>query len=456
MGPLRELALAARDESAPVFRPADAVVFTKDILSGSCLDADAEALRGRTILILTKSQLSTALALLELDGLARRLVLCTPEIAPGRLAEIVATAGADTVVCDAASWDAPLHELKPVFVTALRRARSGPAARDRQTEWVLLTSGTTGTPKLVVHDLSTLTGAAMARQRSTRPMLWGTFYDIRRYGGLQIFLRALVKGGTLLLPDPHESPKDFVDRAASLGVGFISGTPSHWRRALMSGVAHRMRPRHVRLSGEIADQAILDRLNACYTDAGVVHAFASTEAGVAFEITDGREGFPASLLGRTQSAVGLKVVDSTLRIRSPRMARRTLGAAAPIADADGFVDTRDIIEQREERCYFAGRSDGTINVGGNKIHPEEVEAALNRHPRVEASRAGGRRNPVTGALIEADVVLGAASGLEAEFLCKEILAFCARALPPHKRPVALHVVPSLALGAAGKLERNRA
>ena len=56
----------------------------------------------------------------------------------------------------------------------------------------------------------------------------------------------------------------------------------------MSPSARRIAPRYVRLSGEIADQSILDRLRAFYPDAAIAHAFASTEAGVAFDM-------PASL-----------------------------------------------------------------------------------------------------------------------------------------------------------------
>ena len=52
---------------------------------------------------------------------------------------------------------------------------------------------------------------------------------------------------------------------------------------------------------------------------------------------------------------------------------------------DGFVDTRDMVELRGDRYYFVGRRDGIINVGGLKVHPEEVEAVINRHPSVQMS-----------------------------------------------------------------------
>ena len=51
-------------------------------------------------------------------------------------------------------------------------------------------------------------------------------------------------------------------------------------------------PRYVRLSGEIADQALLDSLRAAFPDATTGHAYASTEAGVVSDVNDGMAGFP--------------------------------------------------------------------------------------------------------------------------------------------------------------------
>jgi len=80
--------------------------------------------------------------------------------------------------------------------------------------------------------------------------------------------------------------------AGTHGVTHISGTPSHWRRALMSSSAHLIALEYVRLSGEIADQGILNHLSQVYPKARIDHAFATTEAGVAFVVNDLTSGFP--------------------------------------------------------------------------------------------------------------------------------------------------------------------
>ena len=155
--------------------------------------------------------------------------------------------------------------------------------------------------------------------------------------------------------------------------------------------------KYVRLSGEIADGAILDSLRVAYPDARIVHAFASTEAGVAFEVTDGQEGFPASFVD-AGGKVQLRIRDGSLHIRSARTATRYVGRDdIRLHDENGYVDTDDMVELRCDRYYFKGRRTGVINIGGLKVHPEEVESVINLHSdvRMSLSRRGAIRSWAT-------------------------------------------------------------
>ncbi len=237
----------------------------------------------------------------------------------------------------------------------------------------------------------------------------------------------------------------------------ISGTPSHWRKLLMSGSAADFAPRYVRLSGEIADQAVLDGLKQAFADASVGHAYASTEAGVGFAVNDGFEGFPASLIGPDRDGVEMKVVDGSLRIRSRRAATAYIGRhAAALTDADGFVDTGDMVELRGDRYYFVGRRGGIINIGGLKVHPEEIEAVINRHADVRMSRAKSRKSPITGAIVVADVVLAESGASRSKEIRDEILADCRNHLASHKVPAIIRLVEALDVTPAGKLARSDA
>jgi acyl-coenzyme A synthetase/AMP-(fatty) acid ligase len=435
-----------------------ATVPLADLAAGSCLGGHLAELSGRSVLIAVPDQLRTGIALIELDGVARRMLLCPPDLNLEHIPLLIDDAGIDAIVCDdPAPWKSAGV---PLIVTArLPLKAAEPVETQRTTEWLMLTSGTTGAPKIVHHSFATLIGAIVADGPSSNPAAtWATFYDIRRYGGLQIFLRAIVGGGSMVLSEPGESIAEYVARLTAQGVSHISGTPSHWRKALMSGETETFAPGYVRLSGEIADQAVLDGLRRAFPASSIGHAYASTEAGVGFAVNDGLEGFPASMLLETTGGVQMKVEDGSLRIRSPRTAYGYVGrSASALMDADGFIDTGDMVDLRDGRYYFVGRRGGIVNVGGLKVHPEEVEAVINQHRHVRMSRVRSRKSPITGAIVIADVVLSeAADALRSGVIRDEIMATCREKLAIHKVPAMISFVASLDVTPSGKLARQNA
>ena len=437
-------------------------------------------LYGRSVMLRTRSQMATARALVELDGVAARLVLCPAELTDQQCLSVARSANVEVVVVDDAGVFAEAQssggqdQAQPLSYVLLDRAmdqdRVHASSRvDRElvsqaerlplaTEWILLTSGTTDTPKLVVHSFQSLTCGIEPAAPRAASLVWSTFYDIRRYGGLQVFLRAALTGARLVLSSKQQSPSEYLARASGQGVTHISGTPSHWRRALMSHHAGLIHPLYIRLSGEIADQAILDQLHHQYPQAAIVHAFASTEAGVAFEVSDGLAGVAARELSQT-GPVETRIEAGTLRVRSPRTASCYLEqTSCSLKSEEGFVDTKDVLTLVGDRYLFGGRQDGTINVGGLKVHPEEIESILNSHPAISLSLVRAKPSPLVGALVVADVLLRShvPGAPEAAEICRDVMTFCRERLPAYKVPAVVRPVASLAIAATGKLARVHA
>jgi acyl-coenzyme A synthetase/AMP-(fatty) acid ligase len=429
-----------------------------DISDQSCLKGRLAELSGRSVLLAVSSQFLASLVMLEIDGIARRMLLCPPDLNTDHLQALIEDAEINAVITDQPDRFAALG-IGLIVTTSEELQPATRGQTERATEWLMLTSGTLGLPKIVGHTLEGLTGAiaADAPARGSRP-IWATFYDIRRYGGLQIFLRAVIGGGSLVLSEPGEALADHIARLNEKAVTHISGTPSHWRKLLMSGAASAFSPRYVRLSGEIADQAVLDGLHQAFPQSSIGHAYASTEAGVGFAVNDGLEGFPADMIGPNRDGVEMKVVDGCLLIRSRRAAHAYVGRrAGALTDDEGFVDTGDMVELRGDRYHFVGRRGGIINIGGLKVHPEEIEAVINRHDAVRMSRVKARKSPITGAIVVADVVL--ADGFDASQgndIKTRIIADCRENLAPHKVPAMIKFVEKLEITAAGKLARSDA
>jgi acyl-coenzyme A synthetase/AMP-(fatty) acid ligase len=87
----------------------------------------------------------------------------------------------------------------------------------------------------------------------------------------------------------------------------------------------------------------------------------------------------------------------------------------------------------------------------------EVEAVINRQPQVRMSLVRPRRSSITGSIVVADVVLksgGDGAAAHETQIRADILKLCRDALPRHKIPAAISVVPNLAVAATGKLVRS--
>ena len=88
-------------ESAPrSFYDRDAALRFTDLARGTSFGGGLRELAGRSALLATESQLTSALALIELEGVARRIVILPPDADPANLAAIISIAGIDAAVVD--------------------------------------------------------------------------------------------------------------------------------------------------------------------------------------------------------------------------------------------------------------------------------------------------------------------------------------------------------------------
>src|SRR5438105_3345306 len=119
-----------------------------DLAEGSCLGGHLAELSGRSVLVAVTDQLRTGIAMIELDGVARRMLLCPPDLNPEHIPSLIDDAEIDAVVCDdPALW---MSAGVPLIVAASFPIKAAvPLKNERATDWLMLTSGTTGAPKIV-------------------------------------------------------------------------------------------------------------------------------------------------------------------------------------------------------------------------------------------------------------------------------------------------------------------
>src|SRR6202035_1297006 len=121
-----------------------------DITGETCLKGRLGELSGRSVLLAVGGQLLAALAMLEIDGVARRMLLCPPDLNADHIKALIEDAEIDAVVTDQpARWaDAGVY----LVVADRTPARSAAKSKtEHATDWLMLTSGTSGVPKIVRH-----------------------------------------------------------------------------------------------------------------------------------------------------------------------------------------------------------------------------------------------------------------------------------------------------------------
>ena len=207
------------------------------------------------------------------------------------------------------------------------------------------------------------------------------------------------------------------------------------------------------LGGEIADDRILSAVSKHFPQARVAHIFASTESGVGFSVVDKKAGFQKNYLKNHPHGIDIKIVNDRLYIRNKDVHDKYFGSEAMFASNDGWIDTGDSVEVKNDRVLFRGREDGVINVGGDKVYPEEVENILLKHPLVSAARVYAKSSPITGSLVAADVILVDLKTDENKAR-KLLQEYSIEMLDRHKSLATIKIVPRFNLNSSGKIVRE--
>ncbi|WP_273426608.1 fatty acid--CoA ligase family protein [Marinobacter sp.] len=323
---------------------------------------------------------------------------------------------------------------------------------DARTRWVLATSGTTGTPKLIEHSTDSLTKTCKVDTGRGREFTWGLVYDPFRFAGLQVVLQALASGSPLVLCNHIGNVKDQAAFLRENNANAMSATPTYWRKLLMSGILGNHRFRQITLGGEPADQSILNALKAAFPEARIAHIYASTEAGVGFSVTDGLMGFPEQYLERGVAGNKLRISESGTLLIKPEKHAPSAGGTS-LTNSDGFIDSGDLVAVRDKRVLFLGRDSGAINVGGNKVIPEEVEAVIREVEGVAEVLVKPKGSGVMGQLVTAEIQPIRADA-DTTALKKQIMTHCRTRLERYKVPALIRFVAEIEHNPTGKISRT--
>lgn len=317
---------------------------------------------------------------------------------------------------------------------------------------MILTTGTTGERRGAIHRWSRLTSHSPASGAASDAR-WLLAYNTSQFAGIAVLLEVLRSGATIVQAEALQAPAA-LEAMSRFAVTHTSATPTFWRGVLreLKGVAPGFELRQITLGGEAVPARLVDELREIWPEARVSQIYAATEFGQTGSVRDGLPGLPVSVLERGADAdLRLRVVDGELQVLARNGMLGYYGE--PPVESDEWRRTGDLVEIRDGRLLFMGRTSEVINVGGVKVHPVRVEDVVEQVPGVSAAVAFGRTNALTGQIVAVEVVLAPSS--ERDTVDALIRAACEAALPVAARPRSIRYVTELATSGL-KLNRRLA
>ena len=306
---------------------------------------------------------------------------------------------------------------------------------------VLFSSGTSGEPKGMLHNLDALLdrykNLSARKDRSLLLLL------IDHIGGLDSAFRCLFSGSTLVVPEAR-SPEAAGRAIASHQVNILPASPTFLNLMLLSGTAQKHDLSTVEIiayGAEAMPQKVLNRLAKVFPNAQLQQKFGTSETGaIRIKSIDND-----SLFFRIEdSDTQWKIVEEELWLKTPSRVLGYLNAANKGLEADGWYRTGDLVETDDhDNLRIVGRASAVINVGGQKVHPSEVEAILNEIEGIEAVSIYGMAAPITGSTIACEIVV---SGEEGSRTWKRTIRnHCRGKLAPWKIPSSVKIVDSISV-----------
>lgn len=309
------------------------------------------------------------------------------------------------------------HDNKSLLLEHLRQ--------ERHAGLILFSTGTTGSPKAILHDLTLLTKRFEKPRPSLRTLSFLLFDHI---GGVNTLLHTLFNKGVLISPEVR-TVKSILDVCRDFSVELLPTTPTFLRMMLMSGEIPDSVPECLKIityGTERMDEFTLSNICKLLPNVDFRQTYGMSELGILRVKSLARDSLLMKIGGE---GIETKISNGTLYIRSETRMLGYLNANSPF-DSDGWYDTRDIVEEHNGFYRVIGRSSDIINVGGLKFHASDVEDVVIRHKGVSFAKVVAKSNPITGQHVELIVQEDKLFALNKISL----ISFLNEKLPPHMRP----------------------
>ncbi len=267
---------------------------------------------------------------------------------------------------------------------------------------VVFTSGSTGEKKAILHSVPKLLRKYITPRKTYRTL---SFLKWDHMGGINTVLYAFSNLGMVVFPRSR-SVEEICALIREHRIQLLPTTPSFLNLLLLSRSDLEKVLSSVELityGTEVMPEQTLRRVRDTLPTVVLQQTYGLSELGVLRSKSMASDSLFVKVGG---PGFEWRVVNGTLWIRADSAMEGYLNCPSPFT-ADGWYDTGDKVEVRDEYLKFLGRETDVINVGGEKVLPGEVENFLLGLANVRDAAVSSEPNALLGHIVVAQVVLAA-------------------------------------------------
>jgi acyl-CoA synthetase (AMP-forming)/AMP-acid ligase II len=263
-----------------------------------------------------------------------------------------------------------------------------------------------------------------------------TFLMIDHIGGINTLFHVLSNAGTMVV-SPSRDPHVVCATIAEQKVELLPTSPTFLNLLLLSEAHDHFDLSSLKLityGTEMMPKRTLERISELLPHVTLQQTYGLSEVGILRSKSERSDSLWVRVGGEGYE---IKVKDGTLWIKAQSAMMGYLNAPSPF-DADGWLNTGDLVEVQGEYVRFLGRATEIINVGGQKVYPAEVENVLMEIPNVRDVTVSSAPNPITGQIVIARFNL-----IEPEDFAafkKRVREYCRERMEPFKIPARMEIV----------------
>ena len=259
---------------------------------------------------------------------------------------------------------------------------------------VLFTSGSTGKSKASVHDVTAILQKFKVCRHSLRTI---TFLFFDHIGGINTLFYVLSNVG-LIVTVRERTPDTILQAVETYKVELLPTSPTFLNLLLLSESYKRYdisSLKTISYGTEPMMPSTLDKFTGLFPNIRLLQTYGLSEIGIlrskskysnSLWMKIGGEGFET------------RVADGMLEVKAKSAMLGYLNAENPFTN-DGWFKTNDVVEVDGDYIRIIGRKSEIINVGGEKVYPQEVDNVIQEMDNVAEATVYGEANAIVGNIV---------------------------------------------------------